>query len=100
MSRRSWMQCEVGRTVDDPTSLRLFSPQKADFSNIDERLSIKLRIPTRSRGEEEKNNAHGAFFRSSWGKAREMPLGGWGARIRTWVWRNQNPLPYHLATPQ
>ncbi len=24
---------------------------------------------------------------------------GWGARIRTWVWRNQNPLPYHLATP-
>jgi hypothetical protein len=26
-------------------------------------------------------------------------LGGWGARIRTWEWRNQNPLPYHLATP-
>ena len=26
--------------------------------------------------------------------------GGWGARIRTWEWRNQNPLPYHLATPQ
>src|SRR5215470_2603369 len=25
---------------------------------------------------------------------------GWGARIRTWEWRNQNPLPYHLATPQ
>ena len=25
---------------------------------------------------------------------------GWGARIRTWVWRNQNPLPYRLATPQ
>jgi hypothetical protein len=25
---------------------------------------------------------------------------GWGARIRTWGWRNQNPLPYHLATPQ
>ena len=24
---------------------------------------------------------------------------GWGARIRTWGWRNQNPLPYHLATP-
>src|SRR5215510_6790521 len=27
-------------------------------------------------------------------------LVGWGARIRTWEWRNQNPLPYHLATPQ
>ena len=22
----------------------------------------------------------------------------WGARIRTWEWRNQNPLPYDLAT--
>src|ERR1700728_1333970 len=25
---------------------------------------------------------------------------GWGGRIRTSEWRNQNPLPYHLATPQ
>ena len=25
---------------------------------------------------------------------------GWGARTRTWEWRNQNPLPYRLATPQ
>jgi hypothetical protein len=25
---------------------------------------------------------------------------GWGAWIRTRGWRNQNPLPYHLATPQ
>jgi hypothetical protein len=25
---------------------------------------------------------------------------GWGGRIRTYVWRNQNPLPYRLATPQ
>src|ERR1700691_5045361 len=25
---------------------------------------------------------------------------GWGGRIRTSVWWNQNPLPYHLATPQ
>ncbi len=25
---------------------------------------------------------------------------GWGGRIRTSVWRNQNPLPYRLATPQ
>jgi hypothetical protein len=24
----------------------------------------------------------------------------WGARIRTWEWRIQSPLPYHLATPQ
>ena len=25
---------------------------------------------------------------------------GWGGRIRTCEWRDQNPLPYHLATPQ
>src|SRR5262249_14406420 len=39
------------------------------------------------------------FFRvrTTIGKAR---IFGWGARIRTWEWRNQNPLPYHLATPQ
>ena len=29
----------------------------------------------------------------------ETGLAGWGARIRTWEWRNQNPLPYRLATP-
>ena len=27
-------------------------------------------------------------------------LYGWGGRIRTSEWRDQNPLPYHLATPQ
>jgi hypothetical protein len=26
-------------------------------------------------------------------------VAGWGAWIRTREWRNQNPLPYHLATP-
>ena len=25
---------------------------------------------------------------------------GWGGRIRTFEWRIQSPLPYHLATPQ
>src|SRR5438552_4074264 len=30
---------------------------------------------------------------------RGIEIGGWGARIRTWEWRNQNPLPYRLATP-
>src|SRR5215216_4630429 len=25
---------------------------------------------------------------------------GWGGRDRTSEWRNQNPLPYRLATPQ
>ncbi len=30
----------------------------------------------------------------------ELQNVGWGARIRTWEWRYQKPLPYHLATPQ
>ncbi len=29
----------------------------------------------------------------------ETGVAGWGAWIRTREWRNQNPLPYHLATP-
>src|SRR5208282_2623186 len=39
----------------------------------------------------------------SFPKIRKRPtetvLAGWGGRIRTSEWRNQNPLPYHLATP-
>ena len=31
---------------------------------------------------------------------RNRRMRGWGGRIRTSVWRNQNPLPYRLATPQ
>src|SRR5258708_3022727 len=41
-----------------------------------------------------------AQFLTSQTTPREAGLAGWGARIRTWEWRNQNPLPYHLATPQ
>src|SRR5215510_9693452 len=33
------------------------------------------------------------------GSLRFPRLIGWGARIRTWECRNQNPVPYHLATP-
>ena len=32
--------------------------------------------------------------------AKMQGIHGWGGRIRTSGWRNQNPLPYHLATPQ
>ena len=57
----------------------------------------------------------GSSLRMTKSKSVALPLGcapaiksteiternfGWGARIRTWEWRNQNPLPYHLATPQ
>ena len=28
-----------------------------------------------------------------------VSLKNWGGRVRTSEWRDQNPLPYHLATP-
>ena len=31
---------------------------------------------------------------------RRERLVGWDGRVRTSEWRNQNPLPYHLATSQ
>jgi hypothetical protein len=33
-------------------------------------------------------------------RSKNNGLLGWGGRIRTSAWRNQNPLPYRLATPQ
>ena len=41
-----------------------------------------------------------AFVRVSGTVSPSAGLVGWGGRIRTSVWWNQNPLPYHLATPQ
>src|SRR5439155_12477229 len=41
---------------------------------------------------------HANFIRA--GTCARDRLLGWGARTRTWEWRNQSPLPYHLATPQ
>ncbi|MEA2951832.1 MAG: hypothetical protein QOJ96_1352 [Alphaproteobacteria bacterium] len=43
---------------------------------------------------------NGDSFVTSYRKFAEPGLAGWGGRIRTSGWRNQNPLPYHLATPQ
>ena len=33
------------------------------------------------------------------GRNRSLSSDGWGGRDRTSEWRNQNPLPYRLATP-
>src|SRR5262249_53260874 len=38
-----------------------------------------------------------SYFRGL--KSRTRRVAGWGGRTRTSEWRNQNPLPYHLATP-
>ena len=45
------------------------------------------------------SDAQAGCFDHCVGKKPETGLAGWGGRIRTSVWRNQNPLPYHLATP-
>ena len=41
-----------------------------------------------------------AFLRVSGIASPSAGMPGWGGRIRTSAWWNQNPLPYHLATPQ
>src|SRR3954468_15089068 len=41
-----------------------------------------------------------AYSRVSKEVSPEAGMGGWGGRDRTSEWRNQNPLPYRLATPQ
>jgi hypothetical protein len=41
-----------------------------------------------------------AHCRGSWEAWPTAGLSGWGGRDRTSEWRNQNPLPYRLATPQ
>ena len=41
-----------------------------------------------------------AFLRLQGVVSLTAGLPGWGGRIRTSAWWNQNPLPYHLATPQ
>ena len=38
--------------------------------------------------------------RPAQGMCARLRKSGWGGRVRTSEWRNQNPLPYHLATPQ
>ena len=43
------------------------------------------------------------FFAAAGGSTGRDPRAaviGWGGRDRTYECRNQNPVPYHLATPQ
>jgi hypothetical protein len=101
----SGTECLPGHAVEDRTSLRSSSPQKRNFPIVDQRLSAKIAnfdsikvVPETDRSS--KSGAHAGFFFDLVEKESETGLGGWGARIRTWEWRNQNPLPYHLATPQ
>src|SRR5271166_5649460 len=52
-------------------------------------------------GSRDDRSARGRYDELACRRATADPPGlGWGARNRTWEWRNQNPLPYRLATPQ
>ena len=53
---------------------------------------------TQLRSEKARNWRAFLGFTSVQSKVAGLP--GWGGRIRTSAWGNQNPLPYHLATPQ
>jgi hypothetical protein len=70
---------------------RRFSAQKAeDLSNWAPRACAPIATSPRTAG----------FLAALKAKSLETRLVGWGGRNRTSEWRNQNPLPYRLATPQ
>src|SRR5580698_5831267 len=49
---------------------------------------------------DEKNPRVAGLSATKEGNSLKRGMPGWGGRIRTSAWGNQNPLPYHLATPQ
>jgi hypothetical protein len=92
-------------SVRHRTSLHFLTPQNDHFLGKRERLpgrfgsfGSNLGIPeTEGRT---KSPGFAGFSQHSASQILETALAGWGAWIRTRGWRNQNPLPYHLATPQ
>jgi hypothetical protein len=45
-------------------------------------------------------NGKAIGFLVNYARSVRIALLNWGGRIRTSEWRDQNPLPYRLATPQ
>lgn len=72
------------------------SPQPSHASPHEERNSAAGRIPLVTTTKPKRPTV----TRPSADHLSIKMSNGWGARIRTWVCRNQNPMPYHLATPQ
>jgi hypothetical protein len=86
-------------------SLRLVSPENGHTAEDTQRLSAQWLSKISNLGHRdsplEARSPPTAGFRATlWGKTLETGLAGWGGRNRTSEWRNQNPLPYRLATPQ
>ncbi len=76
----------------------LQSPEAVYRLSIDQKMEVAASAATESVG----SSAQPLSCCSSRKNRRELcsRKNGWGGRIRTCVWRDQNPLPYHLATPQ
>ena len=92
-------------SVEDRTSLHFLTLQNGHFLGKCERLSAPKGNFGSNPGISEterraKCPVFAGLFARSVEENRETGLVGWGAWIRTRGWRNQNPLPYHLATPQ
>ena len=93
-----------GHTVEHRTILRSATPQNGNFlgnrGRISAEMGILVRILESRRPVGEQKSRIAGFFAYSARQKTNSGLTGWGAWIRTRGWRNQNPLPYHLATPQ
>src|ERR1700716_4284451 len=99
------MHCDTGHAVQIEPRLRSRSPENGNISNIRRRLSaISLRDWPNSASRDRPQFAKAPHWRGFLTllrvKSPVARLAGWGGRIRTSAWWNQNPLPYHLATPQ
>jgi hypothetical protein len=81
-SRQSGAKSACPMMGSAPSAKKAFAPE-----SVVSRHSRKRLVPD-------------SFRRANHTLLQQAELIGWGGRIRTSVWRNQNPLPYRLATPQ
>ena len=80
--------------VDMPSAPRAPTTLRDCANFCAPRMAMSMNVPSRSVAPSEGMTAHRGAMRV--GVDGEY---GWGGRVRTSAWRNQSPLPYHLATP-
>src|ERR1700744_4226859 len=79
---------KTGVFADEAGDFRWILAKVADFRRL-ETGQNSLKIPINA-----------GFVALLWTLSLVERVVGWGGRDRTSEWRNQNPLPYRLATPQ
>jgi hypothetical protein len=100
-----------GGNYRERTSQIAFSGAQFAFDKL-RNVQIPSRLPS-TFDENETGTEFPTAGRTEFPNALEIPIrirlftkqnqsigSGWGGRDRTSEWRNQNPLPYRLATPQ